>query len=836
MSHPFFELRLFVLFKYVKFAFWTVLFGIGVSGVAGAALYYQTLGDLPDVEQLKEVTFETPMKIYSADNKLIGEFGESKRIPVALDKIPLKMRQAFLAIEDTRFYDHSGIDPIGIVRAAIVAATSASAKQGASTITQQVARNFFLTREKTLKRKIKEVFISLRIEQVLTKDEIFELYLNKIALGHRSYGVAAAAQTYYGKNLDELTLGQMATIAGLPKAPSSLNPISNPERSKDRRHLVLDRMYSLGYITKDEYEKADAEPYKAEFHASKLEAYAPYVAEKARQLALDRFGPSAYTEGIEIYTTVLAKDQEAAHEAVFRAVNDYDKRHGYRGSKENINALKEKDSKFDVDKYLYSKDIYHYIFPAVVTSLDDKSGLLQAYGRKGQDVTISYQNLKWAAPFINDKRQGPTPKKVSDVAKVGDLIFYSINDKNEAELAQVPEVEASIVALNQYNGAIVAMVGGYDFAKSKFDRTTQSTRQTGSNFKPFLYSAAVAKGININSIFQDEPIRTWDPGSRTWWEPKNSPNRYDGPMSLREGLARSKNVVSIRLIRQIGVHNVVEHVEKFGLNVPRSQQVEAMALGSVEVTPLDLVTGYATFANGGYKIEPYLVSKIVKNGGIVYQYNPKTADPTAPDIVKNGIALEYEDGTTVPDNMATQVLSHKNAYIVADMMKSVIYGGEGLSGPYWGTGSRASATTGRTDLHGKTGTTNNVHDAWFSGFNGNVVATSWMGFDTDRDLGWSRTQGPEGGAYSALPIWARFIKITEVGKPAAPLPIPEGLGKCTNAGITDWCISGGTSISETGVEEPVDENGEGTTTDNNSEDSSSQTEVDTSNISSDNIF
>lgn len=400
-----------MLFKYVKFAFWTVLFGVGVSGVAGAALYYQTLGDLPDVEQLKEVTFETPMKIYSADNKLIGEFGESKRIPVALDKIPLKMRQAFLAIEDTRFYDHSGIDPIGIVRAAIVAATSASAKQGASTITQQVARNFFLTREKTLKRKIKEVFISLRIEQVLTKDEIFELYLNKIALGHRSYGVAAAAQTYYGKNLDELTLGQMATIAGLPKAPSSLNPISNPERSRDRRHLVLDRMYSLGYITKEEYEKADAEPYKAEFHASKLEAYAPYVAEKARQLALDRFGPSAYTDGIEIYTTVLAKDQEAAHEAVFRAVNDYDKRHGYRGSKENINDLKAKDDKFDLDKYLYSKDIYHYIFPAVVTSLDDKAGLLQAYGRKGQDITISYQNLKWASPFINDKRQGPTPKK-----------------------------------------------------------------------------------------------------------------------------------------------------------------------------------------------------------------------------------------------------------------------------------------------------------------------------------------------------------------------------------------------------------------------------------------
>ena len=822
-----------MVFKYIKYAFWASMFTVGISGACGAGLYYKTLGELPDVNELKEVSFETPMKIYTADNKLIGEFGESKRIPVKLDKIPLKLRQAFLAIEDTRFYEHSGIDPIGIFRAAVVSATSGSARQGASTITQQVARNFFLSREKTLQRKLKEIFISLRIEQVLTKDEIFELYLNKIALGHRSYGVAAAAQTYYGANLDELTLGQMATIAGLPKAPSVLNPISNPEKSRDRRHLVLDRMYTLGFITKEEYEKADNEPYTAEYHASKLEAYAPYVSEKARLIAIEKFGEKAYTDGIEIYTSVLSKDQEAAHYAVFKAVTDYDTRHGYRGADDNITTIEgyNKDT-FDTAKYLYQKDVFHYIHPAIVTAVKDNEKYLEAQARGDRTITIKFENLKWAAPFISDKRQGPSPRTVSDVAKEGDLIYYYENENNECVLTQIPQVEASIIALNQYTGAIKAMVGGYDFAKSKFDRTTQSVRQTGSNFKPFLYSAAVAKGININSIFQDEPIKTWDPGSRTWWEPKNSPNRYDGPMTLREALAKSKNVVSIRLIRQIGVHNAVTHVEKFGLHLPKSQQVEAMALGSVEVTPLDLVTGYATFANGGYKIEPYLITKIMKNGMVLYEYDPPVADPTAPDRVKNSIGLEYIPGVEEPNNSPPQVLSHKNAYVIADIMKSVIYGGSGLSGPYWGTGGRASSTTKRTDLHGKTGTTNNVHDAWFSGYNGHLVATAWMGFDTDRDLGYSRFTGPEGGAYSALPIWAQFVKIAEEGQPMAELPVPEGLYKCSNGGLTDWCIAGSSSISQGGTVAEADDS-------NTLEDSSkeqTQTEIDTSTVDTDNIF
>lgn len=787
-----------MLVKLLRSIFWTLMLMIALSGAACAAFYYQNLENMPDVAELRDVSFETPMKIYSSDGKLIGEFGESKRIPVPLSEIPLKMREAFLAIEDSRFYDHNGIDPIGIMRAVMVALSNAEASQGASTITQQVARNFFLTREKTIQRKIREIFISLRIEQVLTKDEILELYLNKIALGHRSYGVAAAAQTYYGKKLDELTLAEMATIAGLPKAPSTLNPISYPERSRDRRHVVLKRMLDLGFITKEEYSQADAAPYKAVFHASKLESNAPYVAEKARQIVLEQYGEKAYTDGLEIYTTVRSDLQHAAQYAVFKGTTAYDQRHGFRGAKENIHNLEGFEDTVDYRlDTLRLRDLYEFIAPAIVEHIDTQNKSASLLYRDGSTRTLTWDGMKWARPFKNDRYQGAAPKSPSEIFKSGDLVYTYTDEKGLLTLTQVPEVEAALVALDPYTGATIAMVGGYDFGKSKFDRTYQSRRQTGSNFKPFLYSAAVAKGISVNSVFQDAPLRTWDPGSQTWWSPKNSPNRYDGIMTLREGLAKSKNVVSIRLIRQIGVNNVVEHVKKFGFNVPQSQQVESMALGSVEVTPLELVTGYATFANGGYKIEPYLISRIVRDGKVLYEAKPKHANPQGPDTVINSVSLIHN--SEIPaENSFEQVLSHAHAYIVADIMRSVIYGGVGIQGSYGGTGGRASRQTdGRQDLHGKTGTTNNVHDAWFSGFNGNIVATSWMGFDTDRDLGYSVTAGPEGGAYSALPIWAEFIRQAQKGVPEAPLPIPEGLSKCTNNGVTDWCLPDSISVSAT---------------------------------------
>lgn len=780
---------------------WGGLFLGAASSAAAAGFYYNSLGDLPDVNELKRVSFETPMQIFTRDGKLIGEFGEAKRIPVPLSEIPKKLQQAFLAIEDSRFYEHSGIDPIGIMRAVAVAVgNSGNATQGASTITQQVARNFFLTRERTLKRKLREIFISLRIEQVLTKDEILELYLNKIALGHNAYGVAAAAQIYYGRDIKDLTLGQMATIAGLPKAPSTLNPISYPERSRARRNTVLARMLDQGFITKAEYETACAEPYKTVKHGAPLEAYAPYVAENARQFALDRFGESAYTDGLKIYTTVDSKNAEAAHYAVFKGVTSYDHRHGWRGPLLNTAALQGFDGGADArEKLLRENDLYHYIFPGLITLIDDEAKTASAVTRGGSLITIPWEGMKWASAFKTDRSQGPAPRKPSDVLKTGDLIYWFQDEKGQYTLTQLPEVESALVALDPYTGAVEALVGGFDFEKSKFDRTTQAKRQVGSNFKPFLYSSAVAKGISINSVFMDEPLKTWDPGSRTWWEPKNTPNRYDGIMTLREGLARSKNVISVRLIRQVGVANAVTHVQKFGFEIPKSQQVESMALGTVETTPLDLVAGYATFANGGFRITPYFIDKITKGDQLVYQADPKRADPHAPDRVINAIALTYDD--QIPENpeLPPQVLSHGNAYIVADMMRSVVYGGSGISGPYWGTGGRAYNITGRKDLHGKTGTTNDVHDAWFSGFDTNLVATSWMGFDTDRDLGYSASQGPEGGAYSALPVWAEFFRLAQHGVPEQNMDKPADVKQCSNDGISDLCLKGSQAISESGA-------------------------------------
>ena len=522
-----------MILRIIRGFFWSSLLCIALAGGAIAGIYYNTLGEMPDVEELKNVTFETPMQIFSSDGLLIGEFGENKRIPVDIKDIPVKMQQAFLAIEDSRFYEHSGIDPIGIIRAAVVSISNASATQGASTITQQVARNFFLTREKTIKRKLKEIFISWRIEQVLTKDEILELYLNKIALGHRSYGVAAAAYVYYGKELKDLTLGEIATIAGLPKAPSTLNPITSPTRAKERRHLVLGRMLDLGYITKEEYEAADNEPSGAVFHGAPIELNAQYVAEEARQFALEKFGEEAYTAGLRVYTTVNSKDQIAAQYAVFKGLSDYDQRHGYRKALINVRNIEDFEITEDnLKKLLAQNDVYNYIHPGIVTKIDDKNQNVQIMRKNGFAETIPWEGMKWARPFINDRRQGSAPRKPSDFLSAGDLIYTYVTDDGKLRLSQVPEAEAALIALRPGDGAIAAMVGGYDFNKSKFNRVIQSSRQTGSNFKPFIYSAAVAKGIAVNSTLVDEPLRMWETGSRTWWEPKNTPNRYDGVMTL----------------------------------------------------------------------------------------------------------------------------------------------------------------------------------------------------------------------------------------------------------------------------------------------------------------
>lgn len=931
--------------KLAKLAFWAGIFCAAASGGVIASAYYSTLEELPDVDELKHVSFETPMKIYTNDGKLIGEFGEHKRIPVSIEDIPLRMQQAFLAIEDSRFYEHSGIDPIGILRAVVVAATSGGASQGASTITQQVARNFFLTRDKTLERKIKEVFIAWRIEQVLSKDEILELYLNKIALGHRSYGVVAAAQTYYGKTLEELSLAEIATIAGLPKAPSTLNPITSPQRAKDRRHLVLQRMLTLGYITPEEFDLADSAPSRAFFHSAPLEAYAPYVAEEARQAVIAKYGEDAYIKGLKVYTTVDSQYQQYAHDAIFENLTAYDVRHGYRGPLLNIfdstrglrgsaklatekngahaNAnngvimakraelaeqYKAQGIKYDyqtlvseVDKLnllaaqiakveqdfnnekaldlIRKENKYQSIDPALVVSVDDENKQAIVLLPNGEQKALTWDGMSWARAFKTDRSQGNDPKYPSEFLQAGDLIFTYVKQvepkkkakNNEPQvtevltLTQIPDVESALISLDPKSGAVRAMAGGFDFEKSKFNRTTQLLRQTGSSFKPFIYSSAIAYGIALNSVIPDEPIKTWDVGSRTWWQPRNSPNRFDGLMTLREGLAKSKNSIAIRTIRHVGVENAVEHLRKFNILVPKFQQSEAMALGSVEVTPLQLATAYSAFANGGYKITPYLIEKIeMENGEVLYQAHPKIADHSLPDNIANAIDLRYagnykpdardrtlarfvnnknetnypnlnldsydETNITIGDDMPKrpvkdhlenialpssaklsmaalsdldslaspnsdyphppQILSHTHAYLISSLMHSNVYGGEGLNGRYWGTGAKAAALTGRDDLHAKTGTTNNVHDAWFSGYNGNLVVTTWVGFDNDRDLGYTRGRGSESGGVTALPIFSSFFKKAQEGVESAQIPRPRGLSWTTNREITEPAIPG----------------------------------------------
>lgn len=795
------------MFKYIKFLFWFVLFSVAMGGAAVAAIYYNALSDLPDVTELKDVSFETPMQIYTADNKLIGEFGEHKRIPMNFEDIPLKLKQAFLAIEDSRFYEHSGIDPIGILRATVVAISNAQASQGASTITQQVARNFYLTREKTIKRKLKEIFISWRMEQVLTKDEIFEMYLNKIALGHRSYGVAAAAQVYYGVDLKDLTLGQMATIAGLPKAPSTLNPISHPERSKDRRHLVLKRMLDLGFITQAEFEAADNEPYKTFYHQTPVDVNAQYVAEEARKFVIDKLGEQAYTDGIKVYTTILSNYQEIAQKSVFNGVMAYDKRHGYKGVKENLQDRKDFVLTADyLVEYLNKNNDYEYLKPAIVLSVDDENKSINIYDYDLKEKTLPWEAMNYLRPFKTDSSQGPSPKLPSELFKPLDVIYTYIDEDTQKQIiGQVPEVEAALVAIDPWSSQIKAMVGGFDFAKSKFNRTVQSLRQTGSNFKPFLYSAALAKGITVNSAFNDLPIKSWDPGSQKWWEPRNSPNRFDGIMTMREALAKSKNAVTIRIIRQVGVENFVTHLKKFNIEIPAFQQSEAMALGSIEVTPLQLAASYAVFANGGYLIEPYLIDRIEKDGQIIYQNNYPVLSENDENYVINDTKLIYKDGY-VPTDGPKPILSKGHAFIMTDLLRSNIYGGVGIQKNYYGTGGRAAQYTQRKDLHGKTGTTNKVHDAWFSGFTKSIVVTSWMGFDNDRNLGYSVTKGPEGGAYSALPIFAQFIKKSQQDVPELMYNKPAEVSMKTLNGISDYVLPNSIFITQQQDEKTTDAN------------------------------
>lgn len=765
-------------------------------------MYKYVEGELPDVATMKDIRLQIPMQVYSADNELIAQYGEKRRIPLPLAEIPPLMIKAFIATEDSRFYDHHGIDPIGIFRAVTVMASSGHASQGASTITQQLARNFYLSPEKTLMRKVKEAFLAIRIEQLFTKDEIMELYLNKIYLGNRAYGVGAAAYVYFGKTVDELTLSEIAMIAGLPKAPSTFNPLYSYDRAVSRRNVVLSRMFEEKYITQDQYEQAKNEKIVASYHAPKIDFSAPYLAEMARQTLFDKYGEDAYTDGYKVYTTVIRKDQEAATTAVRNNLIDYDTRHGYRGPAEVL--WKQNETAWTAEQIvekLKKMPVYGPLMPAVVTSATASEA--QVMLADGSQIPIMMTGVRWARKFISDTQQGATPRAVNAVMQVGEQIWVR-KVKDNWWLGQVPDVNAAFVALNPNDGAIIALVGGFDFNMSEFNRVTQSLRQVGSNIKPFLYTAAMDKGLTLSSLLNDVPISRWDAGAGSDWRPKNSPPRYDGPIRLRQGLGQSKNVVMVRAMRAMGVDYAADYLTRFGFPAENINRTEALALGAPSFTPMQMVRGYAVMVNGGYLIDPYYISKIENhNDEVIFEANPKIACPdctnipviygdTERTIASKGIddesteeVTQSDDNTVIQeptmelttasnldgntgDQYAPHVINTPLAFLIRDAMMTNIYGEPGWSGTGW---RAARDLGGRRDIGGKTGTTNSSKDAWFSGYGPDVVASAWIGFDDNR-----RTLGRgEAGAKSAQPMWDDFMKSILDGVPVKTMKPPKGV-------------------------------------------------------------
>ncbi|BDM65923.1 penicillin-binding protein 1A [Shewanella sp. NFH-SH190041] len=791
------------------------LFSLALLGIGAiTAAYFYVLPDLPDVATLKTVQLQTPLRIFSRDGKLISQFGEKRRIPVSLSEVPKPLIQAVIATEDSRFYEHHGIDPVGILRAAVILITTGQKRQGASTITMQVARNFFLTRDKTYIRKIKEIFIALHIEQLLTKDEILELYMNRIYLGQRAYGFGAAAQVYYGKELKDLTLAQQAMLAGLPKAPSSVNPITSPSRAERRRNVVLGRMLEVGYITQAEYNKAIETPITARYHGAEIDLYAPYISEMARDYMVQKYGEEeAYTGGYDVYTTIDSRLQRLAQQAMRNNVYAYDQRHGYRGPAAVLWTGVEPTSD-TIIAALKKIQAVEELQPAAVLKVTKQQADVMTVD--GRIHTLEWDGLKWARAFISDKKQGPLPKTAADILKVGERIWIR-NNGEFWQLSQIPQVSSAIVSLDPHNGAIRTLVGGFSFKESQYNRITQAKRQLGSNIKPFIYAAALEKGYTLATLINNAPINEPDIRQGIAWRPKNSPNIYGGPTRLRIGLAQSINVMSVRAMRHVGLDNTIKKLEEFGFDSADLPRNESIALGSASVTPLQVAAAFTVFANGGYLVEPYYIDHVQNSEGkLIEQANPTLACPPAPkvatkqplqtvatDVAKdtgkdlvtgdNTLAeLEHEssplDKCDAPDaRHAKQVISSQTAFLITDALKSVIWGGGDWShNTGWnGTAWRAARVVKRHDIAGKTGTTNESRDTWFSGFNPNLETTVWVGFDDhSRELGrttWrsngsqEQISGAEAGAKTAGPAWNEFMKDALAGTPEVPATPPEGI-------------------------------------------------------------
>lgn len=718
-----------------------------------AVIVYKTLAPkLPDANILRETQLQVPLRIFSAEGLLIAEFGEKRRIPLEYADMPTPLVQAVLAAEDDRFFSHPGVDYQGILRAVYSLATTGVRAQGGSTITMQVARNFFLSREKTYLRKLNEIILALQIEQVLSKEEILTLYLNKIYLGNRSYGVGAAAKVYYGKPLDELTLPQFAMIAGLPKAPSKFNPLVNPDRAKLRRDYVLRRMWQVGYIEQQDYLTAIEAPVTASYHHRVVDVYAPYIAEIVRTKLIEQYGDEAYNMGLNVHTTVRSKHQQAANDALQSALLAYDKRHGFRGA-QNTLLLEDEMAAEDFEQLLSTFERIGPLSAGIVIKLESK--LAHIYVKQVGITTLNIKDIAWARKQLGTNSKGKVPTKVEDVFATGDVIYMHQDSEQKWQLAQLPEVEGAIIAVSPFNGAVTALTGGFEYFQNKFNRVTQSHRQPGSGFKPFLYSAALEKGYTAATIINDAPVVLDDPSLENVWRPKNASGKFYGPTRLRVALTNSRNLVSIRILRDIGIKYTIDYVGKFGFDTSKIPQSLSLALGSGSVSPWDLSRAYAALANGGYSVEPYLIQRIEDaSGTILMQSQPATVCETCIVATMPDSINELDPTAIKPAN---RIMTPQNNYIMNSLLRDVVR---------YGTGRKAMEL-GRNDLAGKTGTTNDQVDAWFNGFHPELVAISWVGFDSPKSLG----RGEYGGR-AALPMWMDFMKVALDGMPEEPLKKP----------------------------------------------------------------
>jgi len=799
--------------KLVKIASWLFAFGSAVLIAGVLYIYAVMVPALPSIDHLEDAQYQVPLRIYDRNEVLLAEFGEHRRIPVRFDKIPRHLVDAVVSVEDDQFWNHSGVDLYALMAAVYEVVTTGRKTRGGSTITMQVARNFFLSPEQTYARKFNEILLALKIESELSKEKIMELYLNKIFLGHRAYGISAASQVYYDKKLPELTLAQAAMIAGLPKAPSKYNPISNPERALIRRNYILSRMRILGYIEEEEFQVALNEPISAELHKTRTVAEAQYVSEQVRAQLFEQYGEEVYKAGLKVYTTIDGELQAAANSALRRALLDYDRRHGYRGVVASIDLGEVIEDPFEED--LVSDDRVGGLRKGVVTEIVEAMPGSAADGSDAvaASATVLISNLEkivlpfeggidWAAPFVDEDNQGPKPEKVGDVLTVGDVVWLENRDSKWL-LADIPGVEGALVSLDPANGGIQAMVGGFDYFKNKFNRATQARRQPGSNFKPFIYSAALEKGYTAATIINDAPVVFDDDSLEATWRPENYSGRFYGPTRMREALIKSRNLVSIRILQSIGVRYAINYIQRFGFDREHMPYDLSLALGSGTYSPLQVARGYAVFSNGGYLIDPYLIERVESgNGEIIYQARPRTVcqgcesedlealkaaeaaaeaaeaeaeaagetaqtesaeaqaqDEVTADAPIDGLSAGLDDGGDGP-RYAPRVITPQNAYIMRSIMREVVQRG---------TAVRAKALK-RKDIAGKTGTTNDQIDAWFSGFNDQVVTTTWVGFDNQRSMGRRET-----GGRASLPMWIDYMRVALDGMPENLQEQPQGL-------------------------------------------------------------